>query len=80
MIPTTPIINNYIREIWEVRFRDIDPDTGYDSQNKIIAFCLAQRDAENLRLIIERDYMYHEQNPNREFYVNLVKLEFSETI
>ena len=77
---TTPIINNYIREIWEVRFRDIDPDTGYDSQNRLIAFCLTQMDAEKLRLIIERDYMQQEQNPNREFYVNLVKLEFSEII
>lgn len=77
---TTPIINNYIKEIWEVRFRDIDPDTGYDSQNRLIAFCLTQGDAENLRLIIERDYIQQEQNPNREFFINLVKLEFSETV
>jgi hypothetical protein len=65
----------YIKEFWEVRFRDIDPDTSYNFQDKLIALCVTSMSAETLKSIIENHYMLTEADPNREFYIKENNLE-----
>lgn len=64
----------YIKEFWEVRFRDFDPDTSYVSQDKLMALCVTSTSAESLKKIIE-EHHFLENNPNREFYVKENNLE-----
>ena len=64
--------NNLFTKIWEIRYRDIDPDTGLESSDELLCISLAEDDANYLRKTIERDYMECESNPNREFYVERV--------
>jgi len=54
----------------EIRFRDIDPDTGDVSQDKKIAICEFENHAKWIKHALEVD---EADEPNREFY--LVKLE-----
>lgn len=65
----------YIKEFWEVRFRDIDPDTGYQIQDKLMALCVTSDSAQRLRSIIKDHYGLLEADPNREFYVKENNLE-----
>jgi hypothetical protein len=65
----------YIKEFWEVRFRDIDPDTSYVSQDKLMALCVTSDSAAILKEIIKDHYYGVEQDPNREFYVKENNLE-----
>ena len=76
MITNTGGVYSSATELWEVRFRDIDPDTGSESQNLIMAVCFTEDYAVNLSKISERDYQNHEQNPNREFFVKKINLQF----
>ena len=64
--------NNLFTKIWEIRYRDIDPDTGLESSDELLCISLAEDDANYLRKTIEKDYMECESNPNREFYVERV--------
>lgn len=65
----------YIKEFWEIRFRDYDPDTCYISQDKLIALCVTSESANNLLKITQDHYMLIENNPNREFYIKENALE-----
>lgn len=59
----TLILTNY----YEVRLKDIDPDTGSVTQDKRVAVCDNDKDAEILLGILTT----HQDNddPNREFYL-----------
>jgi hypothetical protein len=65
----------YIKEFWEVRFRDIDPDTSYVAQDKLMALCVTSDSASMLKEIIQDHYGNVEQDPNREFYIKENNLE-----
>ena len=56
---------------FQVRFRDIDPDTGARSQDEIIAQCDDETMAKWVKHAIEKDWYSPEgpQDPNREFYI-----------
>ncbi len=56
---------------FQVRFRDIDPDTGLRSQDNIIAHCDDENTANWVKHAIEKDWFSPEgpQDPNREFYI-----------
>ena len=53
---------------YQIRFRDIDPDTGFVSQDKLIAFCETMSSANwviyGLHLTMQED-----NDPNREIYM-----------
>jgi hypothetical protein len=66
----------YIKEFWEVRFRDIDPDTSYVSQDKLMALCVTSDSAKRLLNIINEHHSNTEYDPNREFYIKENCLEF----
>ncbi len=80
MFNSQPMISTLFTELWEVRFKDIDPDTGYESQNRIVALCFSEKGANDLKEILTRDYMTYEDNPNREFFIKPVKFEFNELV
>jgi hypothetical protein len=61
-------------EVWCVYYIDIDPDTGLESNEGVIAFCLTQASSELIKSLIEKDYLEREANPNREFFVELINL------
>jgi hypothetical protein len=63
-------------ELWEVRFRDIDPDTGYTSQDKALYIAFSKVDAERLANLLATDYMENVSDPNREFFARKKKLLF----
>jgi hypothetical protein len=56
---------------FQIRFRDIDPDTGLNSQDILIAQCEGEEMAKWVKQSIEKEW-YSEngpQDPNREFYI-----------
>ena len=55
----------------EVRFKDIDPDTGDVSQDKKICSCLDHMEALWVMKSLESQWFSSEgaQDPNREFYL-----------
>jgi hypothetical protein len=67
---------NYIKEFWEIRFRDICPDTNYVSQDKLMALCVTSDSAKRLLNIISGYHSMVENDPNREFYIKENCLEF----
>jgi hypothetical protein len=57
----------------EVRFRDIDPDSGDISQDELICNCLDIDNAKWVKIAIEENW-YGENgpcDPNREFYITI---------
>ena len=57
--------------MFEVRFKDIDPDTGSVSQDKRICECEDYQEAFWVQRSMERDWFSEggPQDPNREFYI-----------
>ena len=57
--------------MFEVRFKDIDPDTGEISQDKIICECEDHQSAFWVLKSLECEWFSDEgaQDPNREFYI-----------
>lgn len=57
--------------MFEVRFKDIDPDTGEVSQDKRICECEDPQEAFWVLKSVEREWHSPEgtQDPNREFYI-----------
>ena len=70
----TTMMTDAFTKIWEIRYRDIDPDTGLESNDDLVCIGITEATANGLRKTIERDYMECESNPNREFYVEEVIL------
>lgn len=59
-----------IREHWEVRYKDVDPDTGDISQDKPMALTLDIQHAANIALALNKV----EEEPNREYYIRKIGL------
>ncbi len=57
--------------MFEVRFKDTDPDTGEISQDEKICFCEDAQNANWIRHSLEYEWYSEEgaQDPNREFYI-----------
>jgi hypothetical protein len=57
--------------MFEVRFKDIDPDTGEISQDKRICECEDHMEAFWVQKSLESQWFSSEgaQDPNREFYI-----------
>jgi hypothetical protein len=55
--------------MYEVRMKDIDPDTGYVSNDEPVAICQSENWANIIKDLIIKDYMEVESNPNRDFYI-----------
>ena len=57
--------------MFEVRFKDIDPDTGFVSQDKKICECENHEEAFWVQKSLESQWFSKEgaQDPNREFYI-----------
>jgi len=56
---------------FQVRYRDIDPDTGSNYQDILIAQCEGEEMAKWVKHAIEKEWFSEEgpQDPNREFYI-----------
>jgi hypothetical protein len=56
---------------FQVGFRDIDPDTGSNYQDILIAQCEGEEMAKWVKHAVEKDWHSEEgpQDPNREFYI-----------
>lgn len=52
----------------QIRFKDIDPDTGQISQDRLICSCEDSKTAEWVKHLIERS-LWEDGEPNREVYV-----------
>jgi hypothetical protein len=57
--------------MFEVRFKDIDPDTGSISQDKRVCECEDYQEAFWVQKSLESQWFSSEgaQDPNREFYI-----------
>jgi hypothetical protein len=57
--------------MFEVRFKDIDPDTGYVSHDQIICECEDHQNAFWVQQSLEHQWFSEDgaQDPNREFYI-----------
>lgn len=57
--------------MFEVRFKDTDPDTGSVSQDKMICECEDHQEAFWVQKSLEKDWFSDNgpQDPNREFYI-----------
>lgn len=64
-------------KIWEIRYRDTDPDSGLQSSGGLVCACFSESSAAATLAAIEKDYMEVESNPNREFFIDPV--EFYDT-
>lgn len=56
---------------FQVRYRDIDPDTGSNYQDILIAQCEGEEMAKWVKHAVEKEWFSEEgpQDPNREFYI-----------
>ena len=59
--------------MYEIRYKDIDPDTGGISNDSPIAICQSENWANIIRELVANDYMKIESDPNREFYIYKVE-------
>lgn len=55
--------------MYEICYRDTDPDTGYEGPEYVIAQCSSQQFAEWVLRAIESDYYANADDPNRNFYI-----------
>ena len=60
-----------IREHYEIRFKDIDPDTGDVSQDLPIALSMSENNARWVLEALTREWfdLNGANDPNREFYI-----------
>jgi hypothetical protein len=60
-----------IKPHYEIRFRDIDPDTGDISQDMPIAMTMSEQNANWIRNALTYEWFSEDgpNDPNREFYV-----------
>ena len=56
----------------EIRYRDIDPDTGKISNDQIICTCYTELTAEWVYSAIIRDMSLDYDDPNREIYTKKI--------
>ena len=63
-------------KFWEVRYTDLDPDTGYSVNDQVVAVAFTEEMADLIKRLVEKEYQDAESNPNREFYVKPTKLLF----
>lgn len=63
------VANNTFAVMYQVRFKDIDPDTGYTSQDKLIAYAEEPVMADWIVAALKHYTMDVEHDPNREFYI-----------
>lgn len=57
-----------ILEMYDIRSRDIDPDTGYTTNDNIMYVAFEEEKAQTLVSILKDLYKKTEKNPNREIY------------
>lgn len=55
--------------MYEIRYKDVDPDSGMSSTSNPICICDDLRWAEIIRGAVALDYANIESDPNREFYI-----------
>jgi hypothetical protein len=55
--------------MYEIKFKDIDPDTGTVKLGYTLATCQNNEVADYICNLITKNYADTEQDPNREFYV-----------
>jgi hypothetical protein len=55
--------------MYEIRYKDINPDTGDVSNDSPIAICQSENWANIIKDLIIKDYMEVESDPNRDFYI-----------
>lgn len=53
----------------EIRYRDIDPDTGEVSTDRLMCTCDDERIANWIFLAIDKDMSLNYDDPNREIYI-----------
>jgi hypothetical protein len=58
---------------YELRLKDIDPDTGKTSQDMLLVLTFDLRRAELIRDSLEKHWFYNDGDPNREFYIRKTK-------
>jgi hypothetical protein len=58
-----------IKDNWEIRFKDIDPDTGVVTQDKLVAITGKEANAIYIVEALNRT----SEEPNRDFYVKFSK-------
>jgi hypothetical protein len=58
---------------YELRLKDVDPDTGKTSQDMLLALTFDLRRAELIRDYLEKHWFYNDGDPNREFYIRKTK-------
>ena len=63
-------------EMYVVRCRDIDPDTGYNHTDRVLYLAFTQSDANHLVGLLAREYMDIVSDPNREFYAKKKNILF----
>jgi hypothetical protein len=57
---------------YEVKFKDIDPDTGLVSQNVLMAVCPDLNKAHCIAEALTKDWFESCGDPNREFFVETI--------
>jgi hypothetical protein len=77
MAYVTALKNQYnkglvLESYYEVRYKDIDPDTGDVTSDTRLAVCESQDKAEWVKSAIASDYFDNASDPNRDFYINFV--------
>ncbi len=60
----------------EIRFKDIDPDTGGISQDKLVCSCPNERSSKFVLQAIKNFETINDGDPNREYYVEGSKESF----
>lgn len=58
---------------YELRFKDIDPDTGMTSQDTLLAMTFDLKRAELIKDCLEEKWFSNDGDPNREFYIKKKK-------
>jgi hypothetical protein len=60
----------------EIRFKDIDPDSGWIVQDKLVCQCPDDRSAKFVLYSIKNFETINDGNPNREYYIEGSKESF----
>ena len=62
------LFNSREVESYEIRFKDIDPDTGNISQDQLVLVVEGIDDVAHMLETLAKEYMDTEHDPNRVFY------------
>jgi len=54
---------------YQIRFKDIDPDSGIISQDEFFCMCNDENTAKLILDLVEKDWYSENGDPNREFYI-----------